>query len=275
MYFCAVKKISLLFLVSLLLFSCSKYQKLLKSTDFELKYKKAVEYYGKEDYTRALPLFEELLTIFRGTEKGESVYYYYAYCNYYTDDYMLAAYHFKNIARTFPNGKYKQEALYMNAYCYYLNSPVYSLDQSNTYSALTEFQLFLNQFPANDKLEECNAITDKLRHKLETKAYYNSKLYYNLEYYKASIVSFTNMLKDFPDTKYREEANFLILKSHYLLAINSVEEKKSQRIQDTIDFYHKFADAFPKGKFSREAENIFSNSNRITKRLKKNELQKS
>jgi outer membrane protein assembly factor BamD len=264
-----MRKIMLLFCLVTMLFACNGYQKLLKSTDFELKYKKAVEYYEKDDYSRALPLFEELLTVFRGTEKGESVYFYYAYCNYYTDDFMLAAYHFKNLAKTFPHGKHAEEALYMNAFCYYLNSPAYSLDQSNTYSALSEFQLFLNQYPKSEKIPECNTITDKLRDKLEAKAFYNSKLYYNTEYYGAAIVAFGNMLKDFPDTKYREEAHYIILKSHYLLAVKSIEEKKEGRIQNTIDFYRKFASTFPKSRYSREAENMYASIKRISKKMKK------
>ena len=40
--------------------ACSKYQKLLKSSDYALKYENGVKYYEKKDYYRAVGLFEEL-----------------------------------------------------------------------------------------------------------------------------------------------------------------------------------------------------------------------
>jgi len=56
-----IKRFSLLLLsLSLLLVSCSEYQKILKSNDYELKYKSAVEYYQKKDFSRAQALFQEL-----------------------------------------------------------------------------------------------------------------------------------------------------------------------------------------------------------------------
>src|SRR6185295_14598666 len=83
----SMKKIVFLFLSVVVLASCSKYQKLLKSTDADAKYNAAVKYYEKKDYYRALPLFEELIALYRGQKRGESIYYYYAYCNYYLEDY--------------------------------------------------------------------------------------------------------------------------------------------------------------------------------------------
>ena len=65
-----MKKILIPILFLLLFSSCSKYQKILKSTDLNLKFDKAVAYYEKEDYNRALPLFEELSTVFRGSAKA-------------------------------------------------------------------------------------------------------------------------------------------------------------------------------------------------------------
>ena len=62
--------------------SCSKYSRLLKSTDFNKKYDMAVIYYNKKNYNKAFPLFEELLSLYKGTDKAEKIYYYYAYCNY-------------------------------------------------------------------------------------------------------------------------------------------------------------------------------------------------
>ncbi len=260
LYLCAMlKKAGILFAFLLLiaLASCNNYNRLLKSSDFELKYTKAVEYYGKKNYVKALPLFEELMTVYRGTGKAEQVAYYYAYCNFGLEDYLLASYHLKNFVRTFPKSEFAEEAMFTSAYCYFLDSPVYSLDQENTVKAISEFQLFVNMYPNSSKIKDCNEYIDKLRGKLERKNYENALLYFNIEDYKASMQAFKNLLKDFPDNPYREEANFMILKSNFLLAKNSITEKKEERYKSTIENYYKFIDNFKESKYLTEAETIF------------------
>ena len=262
-YLCAMfKKAGILFVVVALLglTACNKYNRLLKSSDFELKYNKAVEYYGKKNYVKALPLFEELMTVYRGTAKAEQVAYYYAYCNFGLEDYLLASYHLKNFVKSFPRSEFAEEALFTSAYCYYLDSPVYSLDQENTMKAINEFQLFVNMYPNSTRLKDCNDYIDLLRRKLERKAYENATLYFNIEDYKASMQAFRNLLKDFPDNPYREEANFMILKSNFLLAKNSITEKKPERYKSTIEHYYKFIDNYKDSKYLREAETIFEQS---------------
>jgi outer membrane protein assembly factor BamD len=256
------KKAEILFALFLLLVfaSCNNYNRLLKSSDFELKYVKAVEYYGKKNYVKALPLFEELMTVYRGTGKAEQVNYYYAYCNFGLEDYLLASYHLKNFVRTFPKSEFAEDAMFTSAYCYFLDSPVYSLDQENTVKAISEFQLFVNLYPNSAKISDCNDYIDRLRAKLERKSYENALLYFNIEDYKASMQAFKNLLKDFPDNPYREEANFLILKSNYLLAKNSINEKKEERFKSTIEHYYKFIDNFKESNYLSEAESIFESS---------------
>lgn len=250
-----------------MLCSCSKYQQLLKSTDLDHKYEMAIQYYNEEEYYKAFPLFEELLTLYKGTSKGEEVYYYYAYCNYYLDDYILAGYYFKNFAKTYPNSKHAEECQYMNAYCYYQTSPPSSLDQTNTYKAIDELQLFINLYSQSDRIAECNELIDELRDKLETKTYKNSKLYYKLGIYKAAIVAFNTTLKEFPDTKYKEDIVFLILKSNYLFASNSVESKKGERLKLAVDAYNTFIEAYPNSEYTKEAESIYKNSLKQLKNL--------
>lgn len=253
-------------LVSIAMYSCKgSYQRLLKSSDYDLKYKKAIEYYEKKDFSRALPLLEELVTVMRGTARAEKIHYYFAQTNYALDDYLLASYYFKDFARTYPQSEYAEEATYLSAYCYYLTSPPYSLDQSNTLSAIQEMQVFINLYPKSTRLAECNQIIDKLRLKLENKAFEISKLYYHTADYKAAIVSFENFQKDFPDSKYREEACFLQIKSSHLLTINSIESKIAERRKTTQDLCDKYISKFPQGKYLAATQSILQASTRTDK----------
>jgi outer membrane protein assembly factor BamD len=260
----------IIFALGILLFSCKgSYQRLLKSSDYELKYKKAIEYYEKKDYSRALPLLEELVTVMRGTARAEKIHYYFAQTNYAIEDYLLASYHFKDFARTYPQSQWAEEATYLSAYCFYLTSPPYSLDQSNTISDIQEMQVFINLYPQSTHLQECNEIIDRLRLKLENKAFDISKLYYNTANYQAAIVAFLNFQKDFPDSKYREEAIYLQLKSSHLLAINSIETKMPARLKTTQDLCQKYLDTFPKGKYYNATESILQSSKRMSTNSKK------
>mgnify|MGYP001461364136 FL=1 len=68
------------------------------------------------------------------------------------------------------------------------------------------------------------------------------------------------VLADFPDTKYREDILFTIVKSSYMLAENSVIAKKKERYKNTIDAYFTFVDNFPESKNLKEAEKFYNNS---------------
>lgn len=257
-----IKK-GLLFLIiasGVILSSCSKYQQLLKSSNNELKYETALDLYEKKDYYRALQLFDDLKSVYRGTEKDRQISYLTAYSYYEQRDYILSSYYFKRFAKDFPDSDKAEESQFMSAYCYFKDSPRYSLDQTATVDAMKELQLFIDLYPQSDRIEECNNLIDDLRKKLEKKAYENAMLYYKIEDYIAAVVSFETMLDHFPDTKHREEVLFHILKSRYIFAGKSIESKKKERFELTLESYDSFIKSFPEGEYLKEANNIQKNS---------------
>ena len=91
----------------------------------------------------------------------------------------------------------------------------------------------------------------------------SAKLYFDLEDYKASIVALSNSLFKYPDTKYREEIMFMLVKSSYWLAYNSVRSKQKERYQDTVDEYYSFALEFSDSKYLKEAKRYYKNAAEI------------
>ena len=69
-----------------------------------------------------------------------------------------------------------------------------------------------------------------------------------------------NALKTYPDSRFREDMLFLIVESNYELAINSIESKKEERLLDTIESYHKFADSYGESLKLKEAERWYGNA---------------
>ncbi len=244
----------------IVLVSCDPYQKIVKSTDTELKYAKAVEYFNKKKYDRAQPLFEELIQVYKGTKDIAELYYYYAYCGYGLGEYMIAAFHFKQIAINYSSSQYAEECLYMTAYCYYRLSPEASLDQTYTLYAVDAFQLFINSYPQSSLVPKCNDLVDELWRKLEVKSFASSNLYFKIGQYQAAAVSFENFTNDYPDSEDVEEAIFLISKSYFLLAENSVESKKAERYDKAIDAYDEFLYRYPTSKWMGEAQIIYKSS---------------
>lgn len=246
----------LLLLLGIVLASCSDYQKLLKSTDNELKYEKAIAYYEDGDYYRAMQLFEQLNMVYRGTNKAEKLTYYMAYCYYNQEEYIMASYYFKRYAKSFPTTDRAEECLYMSAYCQYLLSPIYSLDQSNTFEAIKELQLFINKYPDSDRVAKANDLIDDLRAKLEKKAFEVAELYFKMEDYEAAITSFENLLKQFPDTEYKEKVLYYTMKSYFEYAMNSIEKKKPERLALAIESFENFIFTYPETDYLKEARNI-------------------
>ncbi len=257
-------------LLALFLSSCSEYQKVLKSADLDYKFSKAVEYYNKGKFNKALPIFDELLTQFRGSNKAEEVYYYYAQTHYALSDFILAGYHFKNFYKTFPNSKYADEAGFKSAYCNYLESPKYSLDQGFTYKAMNEIQLYVNTHPRSAKLEECNALMEELRDKLERKSFETAKQYFHMELYQAAVSAFNSTLNDFPDTQFREEIYFLRLIASYELAVLSIEEKQKQRFIEALTSYNDLNIYFPNTSYRKRADEVRDNIQEALGQLKNN-----
>lgn len=254
----------------LLIVSCSDYNRLLKSTDYNKKYDAAIKYYDEQEYTKSLALLEELVSVYRGTAKAEKIMYYYAYATYSTGSYLLAGYHFNNFVKTFPASDKTEECSFMYAYCYYLESPRYTLDQTDTKNAIKELQFFINKYPDSKRKEECNELITKLRSKLEEKYYEIAKQYYYLEDYQAAVTSLENVLKEFPDTKYREEMMYLVVKSNYIYATKSTINKKAERFKFTVDSFNKFVSYFPENsRYNKEVTEYYTNAKKQIENLPK------
>lgn len=253
-------------LLSIVLSGCkSDFEKIRTSGDTEQIYDKSMEYYEKEDYSKAISLMEIILSSYRGTTKGEDLYFKYAYANYNQGLYLSAANLFETYSTTFPSSDLREEADFMAAYSYYLLSPTYRLDQSYTLKSIDAFQLFVNTFPNSDRVEQSNELIDDLRQKLEVKRLQEAKLYINLQQYEAAIRVLENLLKDFPETEEAEDVRYLIVSSSYSLASNSVYEKQKERYLRTNDLAEAFISRYPDSSHKDRVQGFLSNSSKKIK----------
>jgi len=239
------------------LFSCSKFQKISKSSDFDKKYTAAVAYYEKGDYYRALQLFEQVAPLMRGTAKAEQLYFYYAMAYYKQKDFLLASYYFERFARDYPSSANASEALFLAAECKYKLSPPFTLDQTPTLEAIQAFQVFINAYPASPKVQQCNELIDELRLKLQTKDFTMALQYFKMEAFEAAVIAFTNLLDDYPETSYREDAMYYIFKSWYYYAKNSISFKQDERYSKALTAGSDFLVLYAESPRISEVQNLY------------------
>ncbi len=255
----------------LLLASCGNYSKILKTNDFDYKYEMAKQYYAEGQYNRAALLFQEVIAMMKGTDKGEESLYMLAMSHYRAKNYSAAASVFKKFYESYPRGYWVEEARFYSGKSLYMDTPEPKLDQSATYDAIAQFQNFMDLYPESDLREKAQEMIFALQDKLVEKEYLSAKLYYDLgsyfgnctnggSNYQACIVTAENALKDYPYSTRREDFSILLLRAKFELARESVDDKKEERYHDAIDEYYGFTNEYPESKYMAEAKKLFESA---------------
>ena len=269
--FIDMKKYIVIAIVSLVaLSSCGEYNKVLKTTDYEYKYEAAKTYFAQGKNVKATTILEELISIMKGTANAQESAYMLAMSYFNMGDYEMASTYFTSYYTTYPRGNYTELARYYSARSLYLASPEARLDQTSTYKAIQELNMFMEYFPMSNRKELAQNMIFDLQDKLVEKEFYSANLYYDLgEYtgntvysstgnnYLAAVVTAQNVLREYPYTRYREDLSILVLRAKFDLAKASVEEKKKDRMRETIDEYYAFKNEFPESPYMKEVEKIF------------------
>lgn len=236
--------------------SCSEYSKVLNKGTAQEQYKMATKMYEEQSFNKAIQLFEKITPFYRGKPQMERIQYMISQAHYNTKQYSLSSYYFDKFVKNYPKSSKIEEAAYLSARSYYLASPIYSLDQKDTYEAINALQNFIYKYPESDKIEEANTSVKELTYKLEKKAFEISKQYYHTEDYIAAIAAFDNFLGEYFGTIFKEEALYLRFLSSYELAINSYFYKKEIRLSDAIKAHEKYKRNFPEAENIKETERL-------------------
>jgi outer membrane protein assembly factor BamD len=256
-----MKKLFYLLAISIVLSSCSEFQKALKSEDTATKFNLGTELFDAGKWSKANRLFTQIVPKYRGKPQAEKLMYMYARSFYEMGDYVTAGYQLNRFESSYPASEKVQEASFLAAKSFYQVSPVYSKDQQETVHALERFQLFVNKYPDSELLPQANVLIRELDYKLERKAFEIAKQYNNIAYfessdYLAAIKAFDNFLADFPGTSFREQAMFYRLDSAYKLGINSINTKQEERLNTSINYYTTFKKFYPNSELILEADKM-------------------
>ncbi len=251
----------LLFSVFILTASCGEYSHYLKSKNPLETYEGAMKYYNQGKYGKAIPLFEYCIPDLEGLPMQDSVNFYYAKSHYLKNDLVQASTLLEEFRTRFGRSQLLEEAEYLYAICNYKMSPSVKRDQTLTQKAITELNSYMGRYPNSPRRADCEKCVAELEDKMYEKAFLNARLYYDMSYYTAAIQAFKASLKEYPQTPYREETLFLILKANYEYAKHSVPEKQTERYINTIDAYYSMKGQFPESKYMKEMDKMHKEAN--------------
>ena len=248
-------------------FSCkTQFDELLDNGDADTKYDAAFEYFNAGKYPKAAKLFESLALLTGGTERDDTVQFYWGLSNYRAKDYYTAETNFEKFLQNFPSSSFSQQAEYLRVNCLYMSTLRYELDQTPTYKALTALNEYLTNYYGSVHTDAVKRMIEDLEDRLDRKAYENAKLYYKMEDYKAARVALRNVLKDDSENRYREDVLYYTAMSSYKFAAMSVSSKQKERFLVFSDDYLNFVGEYPESRYRKELDNLY---NKVRKHLEK------
>lgn len=253
-----LKHLLLTFLAVAAMSSCkSQYETLLNSNDADAKYDAAFEYFTQGKYSKSAALFESLSVLTNGTERDDTVNYYWGLSNYRFKDYYTAEANFDKFIESYPRSPFTSEARYLRLDCLYRSTLRYELDQTPTYKAIDEISQYILEYPETEHMQVCRDMLLDLNERLDRKAYEAARLYYRMEDYLASRVALRNVLKDDSENMYREDILYLIAMSSYKYASLSIPSKQRERYLTFVDDYYNFIGEIPESHYRRELDNVY------------------
>jgi outer membrane protein assembly factor BamD len=186
---------------------------------------------------------------FPGNAVVDSAQYYTGMTRYKRKEYILAAYEFSKLIKNMLASKLISESQYMLADCYYRLSPDFTLDQKYTRSAIKEFQAYIDFFPTGDKVPDAEVKIKELNEKLAHKEYNAAYIYSKLEFYRAALKYYDNVVETYHDTKYAPLAMYD--KTRLLIS--------RDRNADALIEVNKFLQKYPSDPLIKEMQDLKNN----------------
>lgn len=244
--------------------SCkSQYEMLLTSSDVDAKYNAAMDYFGNKKYQKAAQLFESLAVLTNGTERDDTVQFYWGLSNYRNKDYFTAESNFASFTENFPRSAFAGEAQFYRLDCLYRATYRWELDQMPTRTCMASIAEFMRERPDDEHIPACKEMMLDLQERLDRKDFEAGRLYYNMEDYPAARLKLQNVLKTNADNVYREDVLYYTAMSSYHYARLSVENKQKDRYLTFVDDYLNFVGEYPESKHRSELDGLYRKVQKI------------
>ncbi|NQT24281.1 outer membrane protein assembly factor BamD [candidate division KSB1 bacterium] len=222
-----IRNIFGLFFIGLFVFlaGCNRDVVNLREMTPEEQFNYAKRIYDREDYYKAKMQFTVVALNNAGSKNIDKTQYYLADSHFHLKEYIQAIAEFEKLIRSMPQSEYVDDARYKVGMCYFKLSPGYALDQEYTLKALSQFQMFLDEFPDSELRPEVDTRYKECREKLAKKEYKSGELYQKMGQYPAAIIYYEHVVREFTDTSFIDDA--LYHKGECHIKMHQLEEAET------------------------------------------------
>ena len=241
----------------------------------EEAYKKGVAEMEDEDYQQAIRFFRAVFEYGRGNEWGPDARFKLAMAQRELGKHLVAANEFQRFTQLYRNDELLPEAEFERANSYYLRSPAYRLDQSDSEKAISLFRLFIDRYPNHDRVPEAEEKINELRAKLARKKHDAGRLYERRNMWQAATTVYERAFDQYPDTPWADDALLGAVRTYIRYADRSVESKQAERYQKAIENYNRLTQLFPESNLLGRAEDLYSEARQKLDRVQAREREQS
>jgi outer membrane protein assembly factor BamD len=241
-----------------LLHSCVDSQRVLKSPDRHYKFAMANKWFNQKKFFEAVPVIEDLIGIYKGTDTAQMLYLMLADCYFLNKEYTVAAYHYKTYKDLYSKTPQAELASFKLAECYEKQVPRIELEQRDTEKAIEYYSAFISEYPNSVKVEEAYNNSKKLKRILELKALQAADLYYKTSNFRAAAVTYKNVANKYPEIAEYEYLYYKIVKSNYKFAEQSILKKQAERYEATMNEAQAFMNRFPNSSRITEIKDVYN-----------------
>ena len=212
------------------------------------QYDQAMKLYQKGNNLKAQTQLQKVIYSYPGQTFIDTAQYYLGMTYYNIHNYSESVADFKKLLDTYPSSAYADAAQYQIGMSHYNDSPRYSLDQAETYSAIDEFSIFLDKYPTSSLVDSARVKLNNLYGKLAEKLYKNGDLYMKLHEFGPAILYFGQVRDNYPSTEWARLAFYY----------TGVAQLKDGKKSDALETFQNFVTAFPDHKLAKDARKEIS-----------------
>ncbi|MBI5474597.1 MAG: outer membrane protein assembly factor BamD [Ignavibacteriae bacterium] len=168
----------------------------------EERFAKAKQLFDDEDYLEAINEFTVITLQYQGSSVAADAQFYLAEARFMRHEYLLASYEYQTLKRNMGASSRVPEAQYKLGLCFYNLSPKSRLDQQYTKKAIDELQAYVEYYPNDARVGDATEKIRELTTRLAKKEYDSAELYATLDYHKAALAYYDNVIEKYHDTEY-------------------------------------------------------------------------
>lgn len=178
------------------------------------KYEVAEGLFKKGKYGRAQDKLEDILSLCAGTGYLEKSQFLLAESYFNLEEWIEARGEYGSFVLNFPGSPFAEIAAYRKAVSSYNMEFKVSRDESNTTTAMKDFERYLDSYPDTPLRDSVNYYYEQLVERLAEKEFQTARLYMRMDKPQATVIYLKEFLTTYPKSKRRQESLFMITEAY-------------------------------------------------------------